>query len=260
MDTRKTLASLSEVTVAFGQRRVLHDISLSVGMGEFWTIIGPNGAGKSTLLSLFNGMTPNDSGVVHYSGREVTRHNLRKVRLAIAHVFQATDLDPKMPLSVFESVLGGSYGRLGLFRKPGKREKDLAMRSLEVVGLSHLAARPIGHLSGGERQRTALARALTQEPELLLLDEPTASLDWHAQREILTAIAALRQKYHLTVIMITHDLNAVFSLAQKVAMMKDGRLIWQGNMEDAVNPSLLSSLYDIPITIAEHGNQKAVLF
>ncbi len=165
-----------------------------------------------------------------------------------------------MPLSVFESVLGGSYGRLGLLKRPGKREKDLAMRSLEVVGLAHLAARPIGHLSGGERQRTALARALTQEPELLLLDEPTASLDWQAQREILNTIADLRRQYHLTVLMVTHDLNAVFSLAQKVAMLKEGHLVWQGDVEKAMDPDLLSSLYDVPITIAEHEGRKTALF
>jgi len=256
----ETLASLSGVDVAFGRRKVLHDISLSIQAGEFWTLIGPNGAGKSTLLGLFNALTPCSSGEVRYRDRIVTSQNASRVRLAIAHVFQAADLDPKMPLSVFESVLGGSYGRLGLFKKPGDREKKLAMQSLEVVGLAHLAARPIGHLSGGERQRTALARALTQEPELLLLDEPTASLDWQAQREILNDIARLRRQYNLTVFMVTHDLNAVFSLAQKAAMLKDGRLVWQGDVENAMTPALLSSLYNVPITIAEYEGQKIALF
>ena len=254
------LASLSGVDVAFGRRKILHDISLSIGIGEFWTLIGPNGAGKSTLIGLFNALTPGGKGEVRYRGQKVTAANASRIRLAIAHVFQATDLDPKMPLSVFESVLAGSYGRLGLFKTPGKREKELAMRSLEVVGLAHLAARPIGHLSGGERQRTALARALTQEPEFLLLDEPTASLDWQAQREILNTIAALRQQFHLTVLMVTHDLNAVFTLAQNVAMLKNGRLVWQGDAEKAMNQTLLSSLYDVPITIAEYEGRKTALF
>lgn len=256
----ETLASLSGVTVAFGRRPILHGVSLSLGTGEFWTLIGPNGAGKSTLLGLFNAMTPHSAGEVRYRGREITPKNARKTRLAIAHVFQAADIDPKMPLSVFESVLGGSYGRLGLFTRPGRREKELAMQSLEVVGLAPLAGRPIGHLSGGERQRAALARALTQEPELLLLDEPTASLDWQAQREILNTIAALRRHYRLTVLMVTHDLNAVFTLAQKVAMLKDGRLVWQGEVKNAMDPALLSSLYGVPITIADHEGRKAALF
>ena len=254
------LASLSGVDVVFGRRRILHDVNLSIEAGEFLTLIGPNGAGKSTLLGLFNAMTPCGAGEVRYRNQRVTPGNAGRIRLAIAHVFQATDLDPRMPLSVFESVLGGSYGRLGLFKRPGRREKELAMRSLEVVGLDRLAGRPIGHLSGGERQRTALARALTQEPELLLLDEPTASLDWQAQREILNTVGELRRQYRLTVLMVTHDLNAVFSLARKVAMLKEGRLVWQGEVQDAMNPALLSSLYDVPITIAEHEGRKTALF
>lgn len=254
------LARLEKVDVHFGQRKILHGIDLSVEAGDFWTLIGPNGAGKSTLLGLFNLLTPHSAGEVSYAGEKITPHTVSKVRLKIAHVFQASDLDPKMPLTVFESVLGGTYGRLGLFKKPGRREKDLAMHSLEVVGLGKLAGRPIGHLSGGERQRTALARALAQEPEMLLLDEPTASLDWQAQREILNTVAELRKKYNLTIFMVTHDLNAVFSMAQKVAMLKNGHLLWQGYTAGAMDTALLSKLYDVPITIAEHEGRKTALF
>ena len=254
------LATLEDLCVSFGRRRILHDINLTVQRGDFWTLIGPNGAGKSTLLGLFNGLTPYRSGTVTYGGCPVTPKTAPKVRLNIAHVFQATDLDPKMPLTVFESVLGGTYGRLGLFKRPGRREKELALRALESVGLSDLAQRPVGHLSGGERQRTALARALAQEPELLLLDEPTAALDWQAQREILNTIAALRKCYQITVFMVTHDLNAVFTMARKVAMLKDGRLLWSGEAQAAMTQEPLSSLYGVPITIIEHEGRKAALF
>lgn len=256
----ENLAVLQNVYVSYERRPVLHNISLSVDMGEFWTVIGPNGAGKSTLIGLFNGLTQYDSGEVTYAGKAVTPQNARHARLKIAHVFQATDLDPKMPLSVFASVLSGTYGRLGLFRRPGQREKHLAMHALDVVGLADLALRPIGQLSGGERQRVALARALAQEPEMLLLDEPTAALDWRAQRDICTTVAALRQEFALTVIMVTHDLNAVFSLAQKVAMLREGRLLWQGKVQDAMRPELLSTLYDVPIQIADCNGRKAALF
>ena len=256
----RALARLIGVDVRFGPRRVLRDITLEVAPGDFWTLIGPNGAGKSTLLGLFNGLTPCSTGRAEYAGLPVTPNTAPAVRLKIAHVFQTSDLDPKMPLSVFESVLGGTYGRLGLFRRPGPREKDLAMHALETVGLADLAGRPIGHLSGGERQRTALARALAQEPELILLDEPTAALDWQAQRDILNAVAALRRDFALTVFMVTHDLNAVFNLARKVAMLREGRLIWQGDVKDAMQPELLSSLYGVPIAIADCNGRKAALF
>lgn len=258
----RPLAVLRNVSASFGKRRVLHDISLTVGKGDFLTLIGPNGAGKSTLLGLFNGLTACSSGTVEYDGRAVTPKSAAVVRLNIAHVFQATDLDPKMPLTVYESVLGGTYGKLGLFKKPGTREKRLALEALEAVGLANLAGRPIGHLSGGERQRTALARALAQEPELLLLDEPTAALDWQAQREILNAVARLREQYAISVVMVTHDLNAVFSMARRVAMLKRGALLWSGPVEAAMSQTLLGSLYDVPITIVDvdHEGRKAALF
>lgn len=220
------LAELRNVSVHYGKRCILNGINLRIEKGDFWTLIGPNGAGKSTLMGLFNGLTPHNGGTVYFKGKSVSPDMLGEVRRQVAHVFQATDLDPKMPLSVFASVLSGTYGRLGLFRWPGKKEKNLAMQSLEVVGLAHLAQRPIGHLSGGERQRVALARALAQEPELLLLDEPTAALDWRAQRDICNAVATLREAFNLTVVMVTHDLNAVFALAQKVAMLRAGGMLW----------------------------------
>lgn len=254
------LAELRGVSVQYGNRRVLHNINLTVEPGDFWTLIGPNGAGKSTLLGLFNGLTPHRGGTIFFKDVQLTSGTLPRIRQQVAHVFQATDLDPKMPLTVFASVISGTYGRLGLFRRPGNHEKKLAMKSLEVVGLAHLANRPIGHLSGGERQRVALARALAQEPQLLLLDEPTAALDWRAQRDICNAVVDLRGAFNLTVIMVTHDLNAVFALAHKVAMLRNGDMLWQGNANDAINTELLSQLYDVPIQIAHSGQRKAVLF
>lgn len=254
------LVSLKNVSVCYGGRPVLRDICLDVNRGDFWTVIGPNGAGKSTLLGLCNGMTAARSGEVFYQGQRLDKRTVARARLDIAHVFQATDLDPKMPLTVLEAVLGGTYARLGLFKRPGAREREAALHALEAVGLAHLVSRPIGHLSGGERQRTALARALAQEPALLLLDEPTAALDWQAQREILNTIAELRRRWNLTVIMVTHDLNAVFSLSRNVAMLKAGRMLWQGPVADAMREDLLAELYDVPIQVADVGGRKAALF
>jgi len=254
------LASLRGVGVSLGRRRVLEGLDLTLRPGEFWALIGPNGAGKSTLLGLFNGLTPCREGLVEFQGQKVDRRSAPRLRLKIAHVFQMSDLDPKMPLNVFESVLAGSAGRLGLFRSPGPREKELARRSLEAVGLGPLAERPVGQLSGGERQRTALARALAQEPELLLLDEPSSALDWQSQREILTLIGDLSRRYRLTVLMATHDLNAAFSLADQVAMLKGGRLFWQGPLEEAACAERLSALYGLPIDLVEYKGRPAALF
>jgi ABC-type cobalamin/Fe3+-siderophores transport system ATPase subunit len=256
----RPLALLEGVSVSFGSRLILDQLDLELRHGDFWGLIGPNGAGKSTLLGLFNGLTRYQSGRVDFLGQPVTPATAPDVRLKIAHVFQIIDIDPKMPLTVFETVLAGTYGRLGLFKKPGDRERALTRSTLATVGLAGLAHRPLGHLSGGERQRTALARALVQEPELLLLDEPTAALDWQAQREILTLIKALVHQYPLTVLMATHDLNAVSHIATHAAMLKRGRLIWQGTIAAAMNPDLLSHLYDVPITVTEVDGRTVALF
>jgi ABC-type cobalamin/Fe3+-siderophores transport system ATPase subunit len=260
MSRSRHVGRLKGVSVRFGSRLILDRLDMELTRGDFWGLIGPNGAGKSTLLGLFNGLTRYHSGSVEFLGQPVTPATAPRLRLKIAHVFQIIDIDPKMPLTVFEAVLAGTYGRLGVFKKPGDREKELSRSTLRTVGLADLAHRPLGQLSGGERQRTALARALVQEPELLLLDEPTAALDWQAQREILTLIKDLVRQYPLTVIMATHDLNAVSHIATHAAMLKRGRLIWQGTVGAAMNPDLLSNLYDVPITVAEMGGRSVALF
>ncbi len=260
MDWSGSVARLNGVSVSFGSRLILDRLDMELRHGDFWGLIGPNGAGKSTLLGLFNGLTRHQSGSVVFLGQAVTPKTARAARLKIAHVFQIIDIDPKMPLTVFEAVLAGTYGRLGLFKKPGRREKELARATLKTVGLADLAHRPLGQLSGGERQRTALARALVQEPTLLLLDEPTASLDWQAQREVLTVVKELVRQYPLTVLMATHDLNAVSHIATHAAMLKRGRLLWQGAARDAMEPRLLSDLYDVPITVTRMDGRSVALF
>jgi len=260
MPHASSLARLDGVCVRLGGRLILDRVDLALGPGDFWGVIGPNGAGKSTFLGLFNGLTRYQDGRVEVLGRPITPRTARAVRLKIAHVFQSIEIDPKMPLTVFEAVLAGTYGRLGLFRKPGDREIDLTRSALKAVGLAGFARRPLGQLSGGERQRAALARALAQEPELLLLDEPTASLDWQAQREILTLIKDLVRQHPLTVVMATHDLNAVSHIATHAAMLKRGRLLWKGAVRAAMSPRLLSELYDVPITVGEVEGRTVALF
>jgi ABC-type cobalamin/Fe3+-siderophores transport systems, ATPase components len=252
--------ALHNVYVRFGARTVLHNIDLELSCGGFHGLIGPNGAGKSTLLGLFNGMTAASSGRVVFSGDEVSSQTVSKIRLDIAHVFQLIDIDPKIPISVYETVLAGTYGRLGLFKNPQQREKASAIRALENVGLLTLKDRPLGQLSGGERQKVAIARALAQEPKLLLLDEPTASLDWQAQRDILNLVKELQKHYAITVLMATHDLNAVATIADRVAMLKEGKILWTGDVEQAMDETRLSELYDVPITIYKHGARRVALF
>ena len=138
------IASLVDVCAGYGAREVLHTLTWSIKAGEFWGLIGPNGSGKSTLLGLFNAMTPAASGHVFFQGEQVTRANLHRVRTKIAHVFQMVEVDRKIPVTVYEAVLAGTFSKLGLFHRPGVREKELALKALERVGLTDVKDRPLG--------------------------------------------------------------------------------------------------------------------
>ncbi len=254
------IASLVDVCAGYGAREVLHTLTWSIKAGEFWGLIGPNGSGKSTLLGLFNAMTPASSGHVFFQGEEVTRTNLHRVRTKIAHVFQMVEVDRKIPVTVYEAVLAGTFSKLGLFHRPGAREKALALKAIERVGLADVKDRPLGGVSGGQKQRAAIARALAQEPELMLLDEPTAALDWQAQRDILELIASLQKTLGLTVVMATHDLNAVSHITTHTAMLKSGSFVHVSTTREAMNGDVLSRLYDTPVDVFEHNGRQIALF
>jgi len=251
-----TIVRVEQAVVSYREDVALRGVSLEVKRGEFLGIIGPNGAGKTTLLTLINGLGKLLQGRVWVLGQSISKGSVNGLRRKIGYVSQLQNIDPRMPINVREVVMVGRYGQLGLFRRPNKRDRDIVDRTLELVGMSHLASRPIGHLSGGEQQRVAIARALAQEPEMFLLDEPTASLDWRAQRELLELIKIIHEYQHLTTLFVTHDLNALPDICDRVILMKNG-LIWeQGKPEHVLKPDILSSLYDAPITIQEHEGKK----
>ena len=160
-------------------------------------------------------------------------------------------------MNVREVVMIGRYGLLGLLRRPSQHDWKIVDEMLELVGMTHLAQRPIGHLSGGEQQRVAIARCLAQEPELFLLDEPTASLDWKAQSDILNLVKLIHDSQHLTTLFVTHDLSALPVACNRVVLMKDG-LIWdEGSPEEVLTDEKLSQLYDLPISVVKERRKEA---
>lgn len=249
----------SKVCVTAGGRQILRGCDFLFPAGRCTGVLGPNGAGKTTLLGVCNGLAIPSSGRVVSLGEPLTSRTASGLRKRIGYVAQWRVIDPRQPITVFESVLSGTYGKLGLFRKPGRRERELAAESLEAVAAIQLADRPLGHLSGGESQRVAIARALAQQPELLLLDEPTASLDWQARRDILRLIGGLRRKYKLTIAMVTHELNAITDLCEYALFMKSGRVVWQGPSGEAMDSEKLTRLFDTPVEILPHGGKPVVL-
>jgi len=253
-----TVINIENAVVSYREDVALRDVSLEVEAGEFIGIIGPNGAGKTTLLTIVNGMGRLLEGRVRVLGHYLRPGNGHSLRKKVGYVAQLQDIDPRMPMNVREVVMIGRYGLLGLLRRPGKHDWETVDEALELVGMSYLARRPIGHLSGGEQQRVAIARCLAQEPELFLLDEPTASLDWKAQSGILELVKQIHDSRRLTTLFVTHDLSSLPLACNRVVLMKDG-LIWnEGPPGELLTDYNLSQLYDMPISEVKERRREAI--
>jgi len=247
----EAIINIKNATVSYREDVALDGVSLQVMPGEFVGVIGPNGAGKTTLLTIVNGMGKLRRGKVNVLGENVVGEKHHDLRKKVGYVAQIERIDPRMPMSVREVVMLGRYGLLGLFHRPVKQDWQVVDEAIEMVGMTHLAARPIGHLSGGEQQRTAIARCLAQEPQIFLLDEPTAALDWKAQTDILELVKHIHDVRNLTTLFVTHDLDALPHTCDRVVLMKDGRIIGEGPPDAMITTATLSRLYDLPAAVIE---------
>jgi len=254
-----TVINIEKAVVSYREDIALRGVSFKVKSEEFVGIIGPNGAGKTTLLTIVNGLGKLLSGRVSVLGHYLRPGNGHSLRKRVGYVPQVENIDPRMPMNVREVVMIGRYGLLGLLRRPGRHDWEIVDEAIELVGMSHLAQRPIGHLSGGEQQRVAIARCLAQEPELFLLDEPTASLDWKAQSEILELVKQIQDLRHLTTLFVTHDLSCLPVTCDRVVLMKEG-LVWgEGSPDELLTDANLSQLYDMPISAVQKRRREAIL-
>lgn len=230
------LVEFHDVTVAYGRRPVLWHVDLAIERPCLFGVIGPNGAGKSTLLKAALGLVPVVGGYTRFFGQPLAR-----VRGRVGYVPQRETVDWDFPVSVTDVVLMGTYGRLGWFRRPGRRERDLAQACLERVGLADLAGRQIGRLSGGQQQRVFLARALAQEADIYLFDEPMAGVDVRSQERIFAVLAELRDAGRL-VIVVHHDLRTAAEWFDRVALV-DMRLVAAGPTAEVLTPENLDRTY-----------------
>jgi zinc transport system ATP-binding protein len=198
---------MRDLTVTYNGHVALEDVNLEIEEGKFVGILGPNGAGKSTLLKAILGLVKPTKGKVLVFGQSPERV-IGKGGL-VGYLPQRPLTNPTFPVTALDVVLMGRYGKVGLLRRPTPQDRELAMKALERVGITHLATRNIGELSGGEQQRVFIARAICVEPRLLMLDEPTVSLDACAQDELYELIAQLKEEMELTVLMVCHDVGAI---------------------------------------------------
>jgi len=253
-----TVINIEDAVVSYREDIALRGVSLKVESGEFVGIIGPNGAGKTTLLTVVNGLGKLLSGRVWVLGNSLSRGNGHSLRKKVGYIAQVENIDPRMPMHVREVVMIGRYGVLGLFRRPRKHDWEIVDEMLELVGMTHLARRPIGHLSGGEQQRVAIARCLSQEPKLFLLDEPTASLDWKAKTDILELVRQIHDSRQLTTLFVTHDLSALPVTCDRVVLMKEGLIRSEGSPRKLLTDENLSQLYDMPISAVQNRRRGVI--
>ena len=244
------MLKIQNLSVDYGARRILHDVSFDVQSGEVLALIGPNGAGKSTLIRAVSGVVPIAGGQVRTNGDNFALlPALRRARY-IATVPQAVSMPPAY--TVWETVLFGRTPYLGFLGQPSQADEQIARQALERVSALPLADRRVGELSGGEQQRVLLARALCQSTPILLLDEPTAHLDLQYQVNLLEVVHELAHKDHLAVLVALHDLNLAAHYADRVALMVAGAIKALGKPEEVLQSKLIEEAYCLPVQVVKH--------
>jgi zinc transport system ATP-binding protein len=221
---------------------ILEDVNLSVQELDFLAIIGPNGGGKTTLIKVLLGLIKPLEGTVSILGRDVT-----KGRRYIGYVPQAIECDRAFPITVWEVVKMGRLGRVGLLRNYGKKDHEKVEQALAMVNMLDLKNKKIGELSGGQKQRVYIARALATEPKILILDEPTASIDPQIKSSIYSLLKSLNE--FITIILISHDVGVISSYVKSVGCL-NRRFFY--HQDTSINLNLLESIYQAPTDFLNH--------
>jgi ABC-type Mn2+/Zn2+ transport system ATPase subunit len=239
MQTPQPVIELDSLTVAYQEQIVLDSVSLAVYPGNFLALVGPNGSGKTTLLKAIVGLVTPFRGSVKVFGKPPRA--LGPDRQRIGYVPQITSVDLAFPVSARDVVLMGRYGRVGMFRHPSAADRAAALRATERVGVSDLANRPLAHLSGGQRQRVFLARALANDPDLLLLDEPTAGVDALTTDAFYQLLLQLHLE-GMTIVFVSHDPSVVARYADGVACINQ-QVVYRGEGEETMVEHVMACMY-----------------
>jgi len=243
---------LQQVAFRYGAENgfALRDVSLTIDRGSLTGFLGPNGCGKTTILKLVAGVLRPERGTITFDGRPIADLPRRALARHLAVVPQETH--PAFDYRVIEMVLMGRHPHLGAFALEGPDDLAIARDALAATGTAHLAGRSYMSLSGGEKQRVVIASALAQQPDVLLLDEPTASLDLAYQLEVATLLARLNRERGVTVVVATHDLNLAASICRTLVFVRDGRVIAQGATDAVLTGETIRQLYDVDADVRFH--------
>lgn len=249
----ETIIECSGVSFSYGGADILKDIDLSLGKDSMLGILGANGAGKSTLLKVLTGILKAQSGDVLFKKRPLSSLSRREIAKRIAYIPQ----DPvfAFPFKVYEVILMGRAPYIGSFEFERETDRETADRAMDTVGISHLKDRLITETSSGERQLASIARALVQEPEVMILDEPATFLDIRHRSEIMKLLRKLREERGILIIAATHDIFTALYYFDEIVLIKDGRVFADGKTDEVINRENLSSLYGMEVSVKREGGK-----
>lgn len=241
---------------AYGEREILRDVSFSVRKGDFCAVLGANGVGKTTLFKCILGILRDYRGKIRSDGTDLRTLSAREMARLIAYIPQVNH--PTFGYSVLDTVLMGAAGQGSAFAQPGKKQYAAAYAALERIGIADFAARSFFHLSGGEQQLVLVARALAQDSQILIMDEPTASLDFGNQFRALEKVHALTEEGY-TVLLSTHNPQHALSFSNCLLALKDGSVAAFGDTKTELTAELIERLYSIRARMVGCGGVSAVI-
>jgi manganese/zinc/iron transport system ATP- binding protein len=243
---------LRNVTVSYDRKPAVRNVSVEIPSACRVAIVGPNGAGKSTVIKAIVGLVPLDSGEIRVHQQPIDR-----VRQRVAYVPQRGAVDWDFPVLVRDVVMMGRYGRIGWLRRPCRADREMAASALERMGMAELADRQIGQLSGGQQQRVFLARALAQEADVLLLDEPFVGVDASTEEAIFALLDAASAEGR-TVVVVNHDLASVRRHFDLVLLL-NGRVVAYGPPDEVIRPDILQRTYGGRLTVLDAADHMVVI-
>lgn len=237
---------IKDLSFSYGKHKVLDNISFSAETGSLLAVLGPNGVGKSTLFQCMLGLLTNYSGTITVNGEDTRKISIQDMARQVAYIPQSHS--PVFNFSVFDIVLMGTTSQVSMVCNPGREQVELAVSALERLGISHLKDRGYAKISGGERQLVLIARALAQNAKILVMDEPTSSLDYGNQIRILTHIRNLTAEGY-TVIQSTHNPDQTFMFADRVLALLKGQIVKQGKPGDVISEDMIKTLYGVEVEV-----------
>ncbi len=245
----RILIEINKVSFSYGHLNVLENVTLTVNQGDFLAVIGPNGSGKTTLIKIILGLLFPQKGTVLVFGKKPSQ--LNSLRSRIGYVPQNNTIDFHFPINVYDFVMTGRYPLIGPGRRPGRKDKEAVQKALEQVNIEQLQRIQIGKISGGQRQKMLIARALVNEPSILVLDEPTTAVDVQASENFYELLMKLRNQ-GITILMVSHDVGVVAQYADRIACINK-QVIIHGRPEEIVSAGNLERMYGREAAFFHHG-------